>query len=63
MVILPLQSCDVKQLGKIQSPKFSTTKSVISYLDIPVVWLSWFVRSKVVIVVIVSTQFCSLERH
>ena len=56
MIILPLQSCNVKQLGKIRSPKFGTTKTVSSYLNIPMVWLSWFVRSKVVMVVIVSTH-------
>jgi hypothetical protein len=56
MIILPLQSCNVKQLGKIRSPKFGTTKIVISYLNIPMVWLAWFVRSKVVMVVIVSAR-------
>jgi len=56
MIILPLQSCSVKQLGKIQSPKFSTTKTIISYLNIRMMWLSWFVRSKVVRVVIVSNH-------
>jgi len=56
VIILPLQSCNVKQLGKIQSPKFGTTKTVISYQNIPVVWLAWFVRSKMVMVVIVCTH-------
>jgi hypothetical protein len=46
----------MKQFGKMRSPKFGTTKTVISYLNIPVVWLAWFFRSKVVMVVIVSTH-------
>jgi hypothetical protein len=56
MIVLLLQSCNVKQLGKIQIPKFGTTKTVISYLNILMAWLAWFVRSKLVRVVIVSNH-------
>jgi hypothetical protein len=57
MVIVPLQSCNVKQLGKILCPKFRTTKIVISYLNIPIVCLAWFLCSKVVMVAIVSAHY------